>query len=36
VRVEVVVPTQLNQAQRAAVESLAAVTDDAPRAYLGG
>ena len=35
VTVEVVVPKKLNQAQRAAVEALARVSDEAPRGYLG-
>ncbi|HUZ08548.1 MAG TPA: molecular chaperone DnaJ [Acidimicrobiales bacterium] len=35
VKVEVVVPTELSDEQRAAVESLAEVADAAPRAYLG-
>ena len=33
---EVIVPTELNDEQRAAVESLAAVTDEAPRAAVEG
>ncbi len=35
VRIEVLVPTSLTDEQRAAVESLAKVTDAAPRQYLG-
>jgi molecular chaperone DnaJ len=35
VKVDVVVPAQLTDEQRAAVESLAAVTDAAPREHLG-
>ena len=35
VKVEVVVPTELNDTQRAALQSLAEVTDAAPREYLG-
>ncbi len=35
VTVEVAVPKKLNQAQRAAVESLARVSDEAPREHLG-
>jgi molecular chaperone DnaJ len=35
VKVEVVVPASLTDEQRAAVQSLAAVTDAAPREYLG-
>ena len=34
VRVDVLVPTELTDEQRAAVESLAAVTDAAPRATV--
>jgi molecular chaperone DnaJ len=36
VKVEVLVPTELTDEQRAAVESLAAVTDDAPRVAVDG
>ena len=36
VKVEVIVPTKLTDEQRAAVESLAAVTDDAPRVAVEG
>ncbi|HEY3842074.1 MAG TPA: molecular chaperone DnaJ [Acidimicrobiales bacterium] len=36
VKIEVVVPTELTDEQRAAVESLAAVTDDAPRVAVEG
>jgi molecular chaperone DnaJ len=36
VKVEVIVPTELTDEQRAAVESLAAVTDDAPRVAVEG
>ena len=36
VKVEVIVPTELTDEQRAAVESLAAVTDDAPRVAIEG
>jgi molecular chaperone DnaJ len=36
VKVEVVVPTELTDEQRAAVESLAAVTEDAPRVVVEG
>jgi len=36
VKVEVVVPTELSDEQRAAVESLAEVTDDAPRVAVEG
>jgi molecular chaperone DnaJ len=36
VKVEVVVPTELTDEQRAAVESLAAVTDEAPRVVVEG
>jgi len=36
VKIEVIVPTQLTDEQRAAVESLAAVTDEAPRAAMEG
>ena len=35
VKIDVVVPTSLSEEQRAAVESLAAVTDEAPRQNLG-
>jgi molecular chaperone DnaJ len=35
VKVDVLVPTDLNDEQRAAVESLAKVTDSAPREHLG-
>jgi hypothetical protein len=36
VRLEVMVPTELTDEQRAAVESLAAVTDEAPRVAVEG
>ncbi len=36
VKIEVIVPTELTDEQRAAVESLAAVTDDAPRVAVEG
>ncbi len=36
VKVEVIVPTELTDEQRAAVESLAAVSDDAPRVAIEG
>ena len=36
VKLEVIVPTVLTDEQRAAVESLAAVTDEAPRAAVEG
>jgi molecular chaperone DnaJ len=36
VKIEVIVPTELTDEQRAAVESLAKVTDEAPRAALEG
>ena len=36
VKVEVVVPTELTDEQRAAVESLAAVTEPAPRIAVEG
>ncbi|HWE65394.1 MAG TPA: molecular chaperone DnaJ [Acidimicrobiales bacterium] len=36
VKIEVVVPTELTEEQRAAVESLAAVTDEAPRVAVEG
>ena len=36
VKLEVIVPTELTDEQRAAVESLAAVTDEAPRAAVEG
>ena len=36
VKVEVMVPTELSDEQRAAVESLAAVTDEAPRVAVEG
>jgi molecular chaperone DnaJ len=36
VKTEVIVPTELTDDQRAAVESLAAVTDEAPRAAVEG
>jgi hypothetical protein len=36
VKLEVIVPTVLSDEQRAAVESLAAVTDEAPRAAVEG
>jgi molecular chaperone DnaJ len=36
VKTEVIVPTELTDDQRAAVESLAAVTDDAPRVAVEG
>ena len=36
VKVEVLVPTELTDEQRAAVESLAAVTDEAPRVAAEG
>jgi molecular chaperone DnaJ len=36
VKIDVIVPTKLTDDQRAAVESLAAVTDDAPRAAVEG
>ena len=36
VKLEVIVPTELNDEQRAAVESLAKVTDEAPRAAVEG
>jgi DnaJ-class molecular chaperone len=35
VTVEVTVPKKLNDEQRAAVEELARVSDDAPRDHLG-
>jgi hypothetical protein len=36
VKVEIVVPAELTDEQRAAVESLAAVTDAAPRIAVDG
>ena len=36
VKLDVIVPTELNDEQRAAVESLAKVTDEAPRAAIEG
>ena len=36
VKLEVVVPTELTDEQRAAVESLAEVTDEAPRVAIEG
>ena len=36
VKLEVIVPTELTDEQRAAVESLAAVTDEAPRVAVEG
>ena len=36
VKLDVVVPTELSDEQRAAVESLAAVTDEAPRVAVEG
>ncbi len=36
VKIEVVVPTELTDEQRAAIESLATVTDDAPRVAVEG
>ncbi len=36
VKIEVIVPTELTDEQRAAVESLAAVTDEAPRVAIEG
>jgi molecular chaperone DnaJ len=36
VKLEVLVPTDLSEEQRAAVESLAAVTEDAPRLSVDG